>query len=385
MLTSIMSERFDVIVAGTGGMGVAAAAAIAGRGHRVLGLDRFPVGHARGSSHGQTRLIRRAYFEHPDYVPLLNSSYELWRQAEAAGSRRLLVTCGLLTAGPADGEVVSGTLRSARVHGLAVEPLDPAETVARWNAFRIPGDWTAVHEPDAGYLVVEDCVATHAEIARRSGAELRSGATVRGWRIVEGRVVVDTDVGRFDADRLVLCPGSWAGGLLRLPAAPLTVLRKSLFWYAPADAPVAERMPCFAFDTPDGFCYGFPALDGRGVKIAEHTGGRVVNDPLTVDHSLDPAEQTTIETWIDSHLPAVSRRRTDHAVCLYTMSPDGHFLVGLHPEYPQVAIAAGFSGHGYKFASVVGEILADLAIEGQTQHPIGFLSPQRFLTGNPEA
>ena len=379
-----MGRGFDVIVAGTGGMGVAAAAAIAGRGHRVLGLDRFPVGHARGSSHGQTRLIRMAYFEHPDYVPLLRESAALWRQAETAGGRRLLVTCGLLTAGPAEGEVVSGTLRSARVHGLAVDTLAPDEVLARWNAFRIPADWTAVHEPDAGYLLVEDCVATHAEIARRAGADLRSSVTVRGWHIQAGRVAVDTDAGVFEADRLVLCPGGWAGDLLRLPAVPLTVLRKSLFWYAAADAVATEQMPCFAFDTPAGFCYGFPALDARGVKIAEHTGGRRVNDPLTVDRGVDPAEQATIETWIDSHLPAVSRRRTDHAVCLYTMSPDGHFVVGLHPAHPQVAIAAGFSGHGYKFASVVGEILADLALEGRTQHPIEFLSPQRFLTGKPE-
>jgi sarcosine oxidase len=373
-----MGQGYDVIVVGTGGMGVAAAAAIAGRGGRVLGLDRFPVGHDRGSSHGQTRLIRRAYFEHPDYVPLLGRSFELWRELEAASGRRLLVASGLVTAGPAAGEVVSGTLHSAALHALPVETLTPREAMTRWPAFRIPDAWTAIHEPDAGYLFVEDCVAAHADTATRAGADLRSGVRVRSWRVQTGRVEVETDGGRFHADRLVLCPGSWAGDVLRLPAIPLTVLRKSLFWHA-AGSPAAAVMPCFAFDTPEGFCYGFPSLDDRGAKLADHTGGRVVTSPLDVDRGIDRQEAARIDAWIAEHLPAVSPRQTDHKVCLYTMSPDGHFLLGLHPDHPQVVVAAGFSGHGYKFASVVGEILAELSLGGRTRHPIGFLSPTRFL------
>jgi len=374
-----MQRGFDVVVAGTGGMGVAAAQAIAARGHRVLGLDRFLAGHARGSSHGQTRLIRRAYFEHPDYVPLLQRSYELWRELEAATGRRLLVTSGLLTAGPATGDVVSGTLHSARVHGLVVEPLTPREAMSRWPAFRLPEPWTAVHEPEAGYLFVEECVAAHAALARDARVELLTGVTVLGWRVDGGRVAVETDRGTCHADRLVLCPGAWAGDLLQLPDVPLTVLRKSLFWHAATAAAAAGTMPCFAFETPQGFCYGFPGLDPRGVKIAAHSGGRVVHDPLEVDRGIDAGEQGCIADWITSHLPAVTRERTDHAVCLYTMSPDGHFLLGPHPDHPQVVLAAGFSGHGYKFASVVGEVLADLAVDGRTRHPIGFLAPDRVF------
>ncbi len=376
-------QTFDAIVVGTGGMGTAAACQIARRGGRVLGIDRFPLVHDRGSSHGQTRLIRQAYYEHPDYVPLLLRAYESWRELEAATGRRLLVESGLVMAGLPDGEVVSGALVSARTHGLRVETLDTAEAQARWPAFRIPAEWQVVYEPQGGYLFVEDCVMAHADVANAHGAELRCGVAVRDWRIVGNGVVVETDAGPLAAAKLVLCPGPWADGLLKLRHLPLTVLRKSLFWYEPPTAHVPNfdvgALPCFAFDTPAGFFYGFPRVDDRGVKLAEHTGGRSVSDPLDVDRSVDPLEQARIEEWIAAHLPGLGRDCRHHATCLYTMSPDAHFVLGLHPDHPQVAIAAGFSGHGFKFASVVGEVLADLAISGGTPKPIGFLSPRRSI------
>ena len=375
-------QTFDVIVVGAGGMGTAAACHLARRGARVLALDRFPPAHDRGSSHGQTRLIRQAYYEHPDYVPLLLRAYDAWRELEAASGLRLLVESGLVMAGPETGDVVPGALESARIHGLDVETLTAADAEARWPAFRVPHDWRVVFEPQGGYLFVEDCVRAHAEQAVARGADLRAGVTVHGWRSAGNAVVVDSDAGSFAAARLVLCPGAWASDLLQLPEVPLTVLRKSLFWYGPPAAAAtgfaAGTLPCFAFDTPTGFFYGFPGLDDRGVKLAEHTGGRVVTDPLAVDHVIDPAEQSSIESWIAAHLPALGRDRRAHATCLYTMSPDHHFVLGLHPEHPQVAIAAGFSGHGFKFASVVGEILADLALTGTTPQPISFLSPRRI-------
>lgn len=375
-------HSFDTIVVGSGGMGSAAACHLARRGARVLALDQFPLAHDRGSSHGQTRLIRLAYYEHPDYVPLLLRARELWRDLEAGTGRRLLVESGLLTAGPPAGAVVAGTLASARTHSLPVESLTAREALVRWPALRMPDDWQAVFEARAGHLAVEDCVRAHAEGAVRAGATMRHGVTVHDWRIENGRAVVRTDSGDFAADRLVLCPGPWAGGLLRLPRPPLVVLRKSLFWYAPPDAAAspysAGRLPCFAFDTPAGFFYGFPAVDGRGLKVAEHTGGRPVAAADDVDRRIDPVEQCRIEGWLGDHLPGVGTSLADHAVCLYTMTPDHHFLLGPHPDHPQVVLAAGFSGHGFKFASVVGEILADLATTGQTRHPIGFLSPGRF-------
>jgi sarcosine oxidase len=372
---------FDVIVAGAGGMGTAAAAHLARRGRSVLALDRFPPGHGRGSSHGQTRLIRLAYFEHPDYVPLLRRARELWRALEHETGTPLLTECGLLSSGPADGDVITGTMRSARDHGLAVERMPAHEAMARWPAFRMPVGWESVFEREAGHLAVEACVRAHAEVAARHGVVIEADHDIRGWRVEGGAVIVETSRESISAGRLVLCPGPWAADLVRLPAIPFTVLRKSLFWYrstaglSPADA---TSLPAFAFDTPRGFFYGFPALDARGLKLAEHTGGRVVTDPLHVDRAIDAAEQATIEGWLTDHLPGVGHARTAHEVCLYTMSPDHNFVVGLHPEHPQVAVAAGFSGHGFKFASVIGEVLADLALTGTTPQPVGFLSPQRF-------
>ena len=205
---------------------------------------------------------------------------------------------------------------------------------------------------------------------------------VSDWRTAGGGVVVTTDRGDVHADRLVLAPGPWAAGLLRLPRAPLVVLRKSLFWYRPdhdaAASFAAGALPCFAFDAPRGFFYGFPGLDGRGVKIAEHSGGREVADPMTVDRGIDGGERARIEAISAAHLPRLGTTLSDHAVCLYTMSPVRHFIVGRHPAHDRVVAAAGFSGHGFKFASVIGEAIADLVIDGTTSLPIGFLSPDRF-------
>ena len=383
-------ERFDSIVIGTGGMGAAALMHLAARGARVCGLDRFPPGHDRGSSHGQTRLIRLAYFEHPNYVPLLRRAYELWHELGTATGRPLLVESGLLMAGPADGEVVAGALASAAIHSLPIERMTSREAMGRWPSIRLPEEWAAVHEASGGYLFVEDCVRAHAAEAVRLGARIEHGAAVRNWRTVgpdggNGHVVVETDRGSYAADTLVVTAGAWAADLLQLPWVPLRVLRKSLFWYQPEAAVrrdhAAGSLPCFAFDTPTGFFYGFPAIDDRGVKIAEHTGGTPVADPLKVDRAIDVGERARVEAVLAAHLPGVCGPLSEHAVCLYTMSPDSHFVVGLHPQYARVAIGAGFSGHGFKFASVMGEVLADLALDGKTAHPIGFLSPKRLRTG----
>jgi len=374
-------RHFDVVVVGLGGIGGSAAFHAAARGARVLGLDPWPIGHALGSSHGQTRLIRLAYFEHPDYVPLLLRSWDLWRDLERRSTRRLLEESGLLMAGPPDGEVITGAIRSADLHGLPIERLTAAEATARWPQFRLPAAWTAVHERRAGFLHVEACVAAHAAAAEAAGATLETGSRVLDWRCDDAGVVVLTDRGTVHADRLVLAPGPWAGGLLRLPRVPLVVLRKSLFWYRPDHDDraswTAGAVPCFAFDAPTGFFYGFPALDGRGVKIAEHSGGHVVSDPLTVDRGIDGAERRRVEAINAAHLPRLGTTLADHTVCLYTMSPDRHFLVGRHPDHDRVVVAAGFSGHGFKFASVVGEALADLVVDDGTSLPIGFLSPAR--------
>ncbi|MCZ6793849.1 MAG: N-methyl-L-tryptophan oxidase [Planctomycetota bacterium] len=372
-------DPLDCIVLGTGGVGSAALRHLARRGAKVLGLDRFPPGHDRGSSHGDTRVIRLAYMEHPDYVPLLRRAYELWQELEEVSGETLYTETGVLHGGPAGGHVVSGVLRSAREHGLDVEELSSADTQRRFPAFRVGEGFSAVFEPRAGYLAVERCVRAHADRALRDGAELRSDEPAISWKVEGSGVVVRTERESHAARSLVVTTGAWAPEILPGLGISLEVRRKPLFWFA-TDEPCYRRengCPVFIFETDAGVFYGFPRIDGDGVKVAEHSGGRSVDDPLNVDREVDPREEARVAEFLGRHLPGVAGPRRRHAVCLYTMTPDEHFVVDRHPEHPQVAFAAGLSGHGFKFTSVLGEILADLALDGKTEAPVGFLSCRR--------
>ncbi len=371
--------HFDVIVVGTGAVGSAALLQLAQRGAKVLGLDRFEPGHAHGSSHGQTRLIRQAYYEHPSYVPLVQRAFELWHQLEQQTGQRLYQQTGLLQIGEPEGEVLRGVRASAKEHGLEIENLTPAETRQRFPGLELWDDQQAVFETRAGYLLVERCVATQAALAQQHGARLQIGETVVRWQPEGQGVVVETDRGSYWAKQLVVTAGAWAGGLLADLGIPFEVRRKPLFWFAAeSDAYRAEnRCPAFLYDLDVGCYYGFPAIDSRGVKLAEHSGGAPVQDPLTVDRSLWPDDERRVRMFKNVFLPKLSAERTDHAVCLYTMTSDAHFVVDRHPRHPQVCFAAGLSGHGFKFAPALGEALADLALRGQTDLPIGFLSASR--------
>lgn len=374
-------EHYDCIVIGTGGVGSAALFHLAQRGVRALGIDRFPPGHDRGSSHGNTRLIRLAYMEHPDYVPLLRRAYTLWADLSERCAQQLYTETGLLEVGPADGFMVPGVRASARAHGLTVDELSAAEAEQRFPGFRIPPSMTAVFEQQAGYLRVEACVVAHIDHAQQAGAQLCSNEVVRAWRADGRGVVVTTDRAEYAAERLIITAGAWAGQLLGELGIPFTIRRKSLFWYE-LDDPVYDQSgcPCYFYETPEGNFYGFPPTDGFGLKVAEHSGGQSVSDPLGLDRSVYAHDQEQVERFLVSYLPGVSRRRQHHVVCMYTMSPDEHFVVDRHPEHPQVAFVAGLSGHGFKFASVLGEILSQLALDGQTPLATGFLGCQRFFS-----
>ena len=371
---------YDCIVVGTGGVGSAALFHLARRGARALGLDRFPPGHDRGSSHGDTRIIRQAYFEHPDYVPLLFRAYELWRELEERSGKDLYREVGLLQVGPPGGTVVPGVLQSGRRHHLPLEKLSPHEVESRFPGFLVPGGMEGVFERRAGYLRVEECVRTHAEEALKLGAEIRTGESVQEWLPEGSGVSVRTDRATHRADRLILAAGSWAGNLLAGLGIRFEVRRKPLLWYRPASGSyrVESGCPCFLYETTAGLFYGFPQIDSFGLKVAEHTGGQSVPDPLAVDRSLRREDREPVEAFLKAHLPGVSRECLKHTVCLYTMSPDEHFVVDRHPHHPQVAFAAGLSGHGFKFTCVLGEALAQLALEGKTGLPIGFLSCRRI-------
>jgi sarcosine oxidase len=386
-------NHFDAIVLGTGGVGSAALMHLAARGLSVLGLDRFPPGHDRGSSHGQTRIIRLAYYEHPAYVPMLRRAYQLWGELESQTESKLYHEVGLVEVGRPDGMLLPGVRASAAEHGLELEELSEREFAARLPGFRLPQGMQAVFERRAGFLKVEACVRAHAAEAERLGARIEIGTAVRSWRVAGQQVEVITDANTFRADRLVIAAGAWSADLLAELAIPLRVLRKVLLWFQPltdeyrnvalslperiAAGPAERGAPCFYYEMPQGAFYGFPQIDERGVKVAEHTGGEPVADPLALDRSLYPIDVAPAAEFLAQCLPQAAGPCTSHAVCMYTMTPDEHFIVDRHPEHPQVVFAAGLSGHGFKFTSMLGEALAELAIDGATRVPIDLLRLNR--------
>ena len=364
------TRSFDIIVVGLGGMGSAAAAHIAARGKRLLGLEQFQPGHTEGSSHGRSRVIRLAYFEHPAYVPLLGRAYELWRRLERDTGKHLLQITGGLMIGSPDSEVVSGSLRSAREHGLAHEMLDAAEIHRRFPPFTPRQGIVAFYETEAGSLFPEESNKAHLEMAGRHGAELHFEEAVEDWQMLHsGAVEVRTSRDRYECDRVILTPGAWASSLFKIPWLPLEVEPQILYWFEPEGgaAPFApDRFPIYIWDLGAGVqFYGFPADDRRRVKVAFFRSP--ANDEQSMRAALAPC------------IPALaSGVLADHVRCKYTLTPDHHFVIGPHPDYPNVVVASPCSGHGYKFASVIGEILADLATTGGTRHPIDLFGLSRF-------
>lgn len=373
-------KLYDAIVLGMGGVGSAALYHLARRGVRAAGFDRFAPPHDRGSTHGQSRVIRQAYFEHPNYVPLLLESYRLWRDLEAVSGRKLLHEVGLIEIGPPEGTVVSGVLRAANEHRIAVESLTASEVMQRWPGLRVDHELAGVFEPTGGYLLVEECVSAHLDAARSEGAHAFVDTEVVSWHANEREVRVVTSRGEFGAGQLILAPGVWASGLLGGLPLGLHVRRKSLFWLETRDAryEVGGGFPVFLFDLPAGVFYGFPKLDRRGVKVAEHSGGQVVDDPLSVDRAIDPHDQRRILEFASGQLPGVSARILDHSVCLYTMSPDEHFIIDRHPRHGNVVFAAGLSGHGFKFVPTIAAALASMAVTAGAPPQLEFLRLARF-------
>lgn len=372
-------SEFDTIVIGVGGMGSATCFELARRGQRVLGLEQFPLVHDKGSSHGESRIIRKAYFEHPDYVPLLHRTYELWHQLEQSTNRTLFHPTGLVLSGPPEGDTIRGARLSAAQYGLELQNFRSREAQQRFPGFRFPDNHEVAFEPGAGTLFVEACVQAHIDEAIRLGASIHGNEQVIDWTSDGTSVRVRTTAGEYIAQRLVVTAGAWASRLMHSLGLELTVLRKFVGWFRiqSNDYLAANGFPTFFFELPAGAFYGFASFDGTTVKVAEHTGGQVVGDPLNVDRQCHPDDLRSISTFIEAHLPEVGRDPVRHSVCLYTMSPDHHFVIDVHPTWRNVVFAAGFSGHGFKFCPVVGEALADLAILGSTRLPIQFLALQR--------
>jgi sarcosine oxidase len=381
---------YDVIVIGLGGMGSAAAAHLAARGQRVLGLERYGPAHDRGSSHGGSRIIRQAYFEDPAYVPLLRRSYELFEQLEADTGRHLMTLTGGLYLGLPDSPTVAGSLRAAWDWNLPHEVLEAAEIRRRFPTMTPADDEVGLYEAVAGFVRPEETVSAHLEVAGRRGAELRFEEPALEWAAEGDGVRVTTAAGTYTAGHLVVCPGAWAPELLADLDVPLTVERQVMYWFQP-DGGVGpftpDRQPIWIHGTDDLQLYGFPAIDGPegGVKSAFFRRGEVCT-PETIDREVHDEETAVIAERLRRLFPGMPDRLVAAATCMYTTTPDHHFVIAPHPRHERVTVACGFSGHGFKFVPVVGEILADLALAGTTEHPIGLFDPRRpAMTSPPSA
>ena len=381
-----MGSSYDVIIVGLGGMGSAAAFHCARSGMRVLGLEQFGIPHDQGSSHGYSRMIRMAYYEHPDYVPLLRGAYESWDELGELCGQPVLHRTGGVYMGPADGHVVPGAIRAAQQHALAHEPLVRQEIARRYPMFTVPDGYAGVYEPQAGFLIPELCVSAHVEQALRHGADLRAHEPVVGWSANDRAVTVQTSHGTYSASTLVFCSGTWTGKLLRDLGVELVVTRQVLGWVWPNADPERfslGRFPVWGIEQTDGsLAYGFPTHAGApGLKLARHGRG-TVTDPDRVPRTVTATDEREVQDILERYLPSAKGPTLTLRTCLYTNSPDGHFIIDRLPGRANVLLAGGFSGHGFKFASIIGRTLADLVRgEARAASAVEFLSLARFGRG----
>ena len=378
-----MPSTFDVIVVGLGAMGSATAYQLARSGARVLGIEQFDIPHALGSSHGSSRMIRLAYYEHPDYVPLLRRAYELWDELEHETAQKVIHITGGLYMGPPSSEVVNGSLGAAQQYGLPHDVLDRGELSKLFPQFTMPDDYRGLLDHAGGFVLPERAITAYCDLAMRQGAELHGREPVLDWQSTSAGVTVRTPVATYSAGRLVFCGGAWSGKLVRDLGVPLTVSRQVMAWFAPRTFEPFElgRFPVWAIDPPDlPFTYGFPMhRDGAaGLKVAFHHQGPTVDpdtDPRSPTHDDELALRPALQRFLpDADGPLLSLR-----VCLYTNSPDHSFVIDRHPLHANVTVACGFSGHGFKFASVMGQAIAELATSGRSDLRLKFLSLRRFV------
>jgi sarcosine oxidase len=371
---------YDAIVLGLGGMGSAAAFHLARRGARVLGLERFDIPHRMGSSHGLTRIIRLAYFEDPLYVPLLRRAYENWRALERDWGEKLLFITGSLDAGAPDGVIVSGALRSCHEHALAHELLDAAEVARRFPALSLPAGTVAVLQPEGGFVASERAIVAHATLAQAAGAELHARERVLGWEPAGSGVRVRTERGVYEAARLIVAAGAWMADFVPALRGVAVPDRQVVGWFQPNEPALytPQRLPVFNLGADDGHWYGLPSWGMPGFKFGlyNHLGPPV--DPDADRRDPEPADEAVLRHGLRRFLPGADGPVMGLAACLFTNTADEHFVIDTLPEWPQVIVASPCSGHGYKFCSVIGEILADLAMDARTRFDLSAFRLSRF-------
>ena len=374
------TQHYDAIVIGLGGMGSATLYQLARRGKSVLGIEQFGIAHDLGSSHGVTRIIRLAYHEHPSYVPLMRRAYVLWRELEATAREQILHITGSIDAGPPDSSYFSGSLLSCEQHGLPHEVLTSVELTKRFPGYRLPSETMAVFQTDGGFLLPERCISLFVEHAKTSGATVRSGERMLDWETTTNGIRVRTEHGSYDAETLIISVGAWASKLL--PGLEFVAVpeRQALAWFETLRPEhfTPNRFPVFNITVDEGNFYGFPEFGIPGFKLGRYHHLEEMADPDTIDRVPNVDDETLLRGFTEKYFPDAGGQTSSMKVCMFTNSPDEHFIIDRLPDSPQVLIAAGFSGHGFKFSSVIGEILSDLAIDGETRHDIGMFRLARF-------
>lgn len=374
---------FDTIVIGVGGMGSATCYELAKRGRRVLGIERFGIPHEQGSSHGMTRIIRLAYYEDPSYVALLRRAYELWDEIQRRAGEQLLFITGSIDAGAEDSWVFKGSRASCEMFGLAHEILTGDETARRFPGYRFPNDILSLYQPQGGFVTPERSIVAYANATLAMGGEIHGCETVREFGpTAGGGVRVETDRGAYEAESLVVTSGAWNAKLLPFLDGLAVPERQVLIWQQPRKPELfmPDRLPVFNVEVPEGRFYGLPVWGIPGFKYGKygHLGER--GDADTLSRVPTPADERLLRDFGDRYFPESAGPTMNLKACLFTNSPDGHFIIDRHPELPQVSFASACTGHGYKFASVIGEIMADLAERGESRHDISFFQLDRFAT-----
>lgn len=372
------TNRFDVIIVGGGTMGTAAAWALARRGQRALVLEQFQHVHSFGSHSGETRIIRHAYAESPEYVPLVQRADVLWQELEEESGERILVRSGGLELAAPGYRHARDARLAADVHGLAYEWLTPAEANHRWSAFQVPDDWDVLYSADSGFLLTEPALKSMGAAAERLGARIIDHSPVTGWGTTPDGAWVRTATEQFEAAALIVTAGAWSGTLLRELGLPIEIRRKTLWWQE-VDNPERyhpDHFPVFITDSAHGSIYGFPIHGTPGLKIANHAGGEPV-EPNSVDRTTHEGENQDCLSLAAGLLPGVRPTVVKSAVCLYGVTPDSDFIVDRLPSATNVAFGAGFSGHGFKFTPAIGELLAELILNPSAE-ALPRLSVSRF-------
>lgn len=375
-----------VIVIGLGGMGSAAAASLARRGCRVIGIERYWPTHDRGSSHGESRAIRLAYFSDPAHVSFAQEAYSLWQRLERDSDTELLTPCDALIVGPEDGQELRASKTVAEQLGMPYEVLTPSEVSRRWPTLTPPSSSLTFFDRSQGIIRPEATVSANLRLAAEHGAELHFDTPVDAWSTTANGVVVQTPNDRFTADHLVITPGAWATEILAAPAIPMEVGRLVQVWVRPA-ADLAlfatDRHPRFALEDESGrVASGFTLLPGQSLIKIAFIKGRDASTPATpsnFERYASPEEAERVIDFMSQLVPALRGQPAERSRgCIYAKTPDDNFVIGPHPEHDNVTIGAAFSVHGFKFVPVVGEILADLALDGCSKRTIDLFSPSRF-------